>query len=320
MPYVHQSGGRLQARKIEYNLVDHCNLACRECSHLSPHIRAGSLPLATFVRDVNRLAEVYRVERFRFVGGEPLLNREIVDFVRALRESDITEDIEVVSNGTLLASISEQLLQEIDSLALSLYPQSQPEPALLERTRERCEQNGVRLRIEHIDRFRAMQPSAPIEDPDLVAEVFRSCLIAHSWGCQTFYDGHFYLCSRPIYTDSYRGRLGETSSGLRAKDGIALHEPNLLERLKRYLESQQPLASCRLCLGTVGKYQTHSQLSARERWHPTADPQPVETKIDYARMRQLTRWREIETAILQRVPSRHLSRAFSLAQTAWLGD
>ena len=320
MPYVHSSGGRLQAHKIEYNLVDHCNLACRECSHLSPYLRAHALPLTTFIRDVNRLAEVYRVRRFRFVGGEPLLNREICDFVRAVRDSGVTEEIEVVSNGTLLGAISEELLQAIDSLALSLYPRSQPEAALLERTRERCDQAGVKLRIDQIDRFRKMQPSAPIEDPRLVADVFRSCLIAHSWGCQTFYDGQFYLCSRPIYTDSYRSRMSEPEFGLRAKDGIALHEPKLLERLRCYLESQEPLVSCKLCLGTVGKYEAHSQLSAKARWHPAGGAQPVEQKIDYARMRQLTRWREIEAAILQRIPSRHLSRAMSMAQTAWLGD
>jgi GTP 3',8-cyclase len=320
MPFVSETLGRLHAHKIEYNLVDHCNLSCRECSHLSPFLRARSLPLETFTRDINRLAEVYRVQRFRFVGGEPLLNRDICEFVRAARDSGIAEDIEVVSNGTLLGSVSDELLEQIDSLALSLYPGSTPEDALLESTRTRCQRAGVEMRVEYIDRFRKTQTSTPIDDEVLVADIYRSCLIAHTWSCQTFYDGFFYLCSRPIYTDTYLNRHGSEPQGLKAADGIALHEPRLLERLRDYLQSGQPLKSCRLCLGTVGRYEPHVQLDSRARWHPVRDTQPVREKVDRARLQMLARWQSVGAAILRRIPSRRLSRAFSIAQTALIGD
>ena len=48
MPFVTVVAGRLHAQKLEYNLVDHCNLSCRECSHLSPFLRAHAIPLETF--------------------------------------------------------------------------------------------------------------------------------------------------------------------------------------------------------------------------------------------------------------------------------
>lgn len=320
MPYLHESDGRLHAQKLEYNLVDHCNLACRECSHLSPYMRAHSQALETFARDLNRLAEVYRVGRFRFVGGEPLLNRDIGAFVKVVRQSEIAQRIEVASNGTRLNALSDALLEQIDSVVLSLYPGCEPEPAHLERTRVRCAEAGVRLRIERINRFRKSQPATPIGDADLVHDIYRSCLIAHTWSCQTIYDGSFYLCSRPIYADAYRRRMGQAPTGVKQRDGIALHEPGLLQRLKGYLASPSPLAACQLCLGTVGKYDPHTQLTAKERRFPVLDTQPIDQKVDYARMRQLLRWQTVESAILRRVPSLRLSRAFSMAHTALIKE
>lgn len=320
MPFVAESAGRLHAPKLEYNLVDHCNLSCRECSHLSPFLRAHSLSLETFTRDINRLAEVYRVQRFRFVGGEPLLNKDICEFVRVVRASGIAKEIQVVSNGTLLKAVSDELLTLIDSLALSLYPKSKPDDVLLRATRERCERANVRLYIEHIDRFRKTQTTKETEDEQLVSDIFSSCLIAHTWSCQTFYDGRFYLCSRPIYTDTYLSQVGGTPRDLRAADGVALHEPQLLERLRAYLQSRQPLKSCNFCLGTVGRYEPHTQLSAKARWHPQPDVQHAIAKIDHSRLRMLMRWQSWSAGVLKRLPSRRLSRVISAAQTVLAGD
>jgi organic radical activating enzyme len=320
MPFVSISKGRIQAQKLEYNLVDHCNLACRECSHFSPFLRAHALPLATFVRDLTRLAQVYHVQRLRFVGGEPLLNDDICAFVAAARESGITRDIEVVTNGVLLARVSDELLEGIDSLAVSVYPDRRPDDALLERTRERCRQFSVRMRVEWIDKFRKTQTATPVDDPQLLDGIFRSCLIAHAWSCQTIYDGSFYLCSRPIYTDTYLTGMAQPARDLRRADGVALHEPRLLERLETYLGSGTPLESCRNCLGTVGRYEPHSQLGSRERWRPQPAMDLPGPKVDGARLRALLRWQRLSTSLLRRLPSRRLSRALALAQTAFIGD
>jgi len=320
MPVVIVTKGRILAEKLEYNLVDHCNLSCRECSHFSPFLRAHALPLATFVRDLTRLAEVYRVRRLRFVGGEPLLNKDICAFVGAARDCGITQDIEVVTNGVLLERVSDDLLDRIDSLAVSLYPDRRPDDALLERTRRRCQQFSVRMRVERIDQFRKTQTVLPVDDPKLLDGIFKSCLIAHAWSCQTIYDGRFYLCSRPIYTDSFLTGISQEPRDLRRIDGVALHEPHLLERLKAYLEAKKPLESCRHCLGTVGLYEPHTQLSSRERWRPHPAAESPASKVDVARLRALLRWQRMATSLLRRLPSRRLSRALAVAQTAFIGD
>jgi organic radical activating enzyme len=319
MPFVAEKDGRLYGHKLEYNLADHCNLSCRECSHLSPYLRKNFQPLDTFTRDLSRLAEVYRVRRFRFVGGEPLLNRDIVRFAQAVRASGIGTEIEVVTNGLLLRRLDDELLQLIDAVAVSVYPAAGDLTQALRSTRQLCRRHGVELKVEHIERFRRMQVPQAITDAAFVEDIFNSCLIAHTWSCQTFYAGFFYLCSRPIYTDSYLQKRGEAPRHFREVDGIALHEPDLAGRLRAYLSSRRPLSACQHCLGTVGKYERHTQVDATERKHPAA-PAAARESIDAARLRHLLRWNRATAASLKRVPSAHVSRLFAMAQTALIGD
>jgi hypothetical protein len=318
MPFVAEKNGLLYAHKLEYNLADHCNLSCRECSHLSPHVRKNFVSIDIFTRDLVRLAEVYRVQRFRFVGGEPLLNRDIVRFAQAVRASGIASEIEVVTNGLLLRRVDDELLPHIDIVSVSVYPAAGDLTQSLRATQGRCRRHGVRLHVEHIDRFRRMEMPRATE-ASLVDQIFRSCLIAHTWSCQTFYSGYFYLCSRPIYTDSYLQKLGEPTRDFRNADGLALHEPKLAARLRAYLRSPQPLSACQHCLGTVGKYERHAQLDADERKHPTA-PAAARESIDAARLRHLLLWGRVSSAILKRLPSLRVSRLLAMAQTAIIGD
>jgi cyclic pyranopterin phosphate synthase len=319
MPFVTEKAGRLHGHKLEYNLADHCNLSCRECSHLSPYIRKHFASIESFERDLSRLAEVYRVHRFRFVGGEPLLNREILRFVRAVRTSGIAAEIEVVTNGLLLERLDAQLLQHLDSVAVSAYPAAGDLGPALRATRELCDRYGVRLQVEHVDRFRRMQAQGPITDESFVKTIFDSCLIAHTWSCQTFYEGFFYLCSRPIYTDSYLQKLGAPPGNFRQVDGIALHEPELGARLRAYLRSTEPLSACQHCLGTVGKYEPHAQLDHMERKQPSM-PATASESIDTTRLHRLLRWHRVASAILHRIPSLRVSRLLAMAETAVIGD
>jgi cyclic pyranopterin phosphate synthase len=203
MPFVVERGGFLCSNKLEYNLVDHCNLSCRECSHLSPYVRKNALPFEIFARDLAAVASVFRVRRFRFVGGEPLLNKDILRFVAATRASGIAPRIEIASNGVLVPRAPDELFDAIDSLSLSIYPSAPCAPDALRAIEARCREHNVTLKVDFIDRFRRMQVREPIREDELVHRIFNSCLIAHTWGCQTFYDGYFYLCSRPIYSEAY---------------------------------------------------------------------------------------------------------------------
>ncbi len=318
MPFVTSAAGRVQSIKIEYNLVDGCNYSCRECSHYSPFMAHKSADLEAFDADVRALEPVYHVRRFRFVGGEPLLHKQLLEFVRTVRRSGIADTIEVVTNGSLLDRVDDAVFREVDMFSISWYRDKRFDQAKLDRTTERCRRFGTQLKVRKIDEFRMMQLDEPITDDRLLQQVFDSCQIAHTWYCQTFYEGRFYLCSRPLFTESYLGQKRTSVGSFQEDDGVGLHEPELLKRLTRYLTRTEPLASCSFCLGTVGKKVPWGQMSPEERKSTAPLSRRAETSISSGMLRYLLGWARLERAVLRLAPSLHLSRALHLVKEAFL--
>lgn len=101
-------------RSIEYlrmSVTDRCNLRCRYCMP-----EEGVADLAH--SDVLRYEELLRVagaacrlgiRKIRVTGGEPLVRRGIVDFIRQLAELPEGPEIALTTNGLLLADCAEEL-------------------------------------------------------------------------------------------------------------------------------------------------------------------------------------------------------------------
>lgn len=289
MPYVRLEDRKLRTLKLEYNIVGHCNFACEECSHLSPFMRREASGLSGFVADVAALAGVLAVHRFRFLGGEPLLHAGLLDHVEAVRASGIAQEIQICSNGSLIDRVDDRLLRSIDHLVLSWYPDERCDPDELAKLAGRVDAAGRRLTVLNTTHFRRMTVGPPIPDERTISRIFSTCDIAHTAYCQTFLDGRFYLCSRPLYTQPFLDRAGLPSIDFKQVDGIAIHEPDLLGRLQRRYAEKAPLASCRHCLGTSGIKHPWRQLTAKERKTPSApafEPSSINLPGMMSRMRQ----------------------------------
>lgn len=95
-------------RVIDYlriSVTDRCNLRCRYCM---PAAGVPLLPcndilhweeILTIVRCAVRLG----IKRVRLTGGEPLVRKGLLEFVRLLAATPGLEDISLTTNGTLLA-------------------------------------------------------------------------------------------------------------------------------------------------------------------------------------------------------------------------
>ncbi len=320
MPFVAITDGVIWATKLEFNLAAHCNYACDECSHFSPHLAPALADYDNFVRDLKALARVYRVRRFRFVGGEPFLHKGILDYVEAVRSAGIASAIQVCSNGSLLHKVDDAVFRAIDMLSISWYPDDRCDADKIELVRRKCREHGVQLKVERIDRFREMQLDEAIADEGLVDHIYRSCQIAHAWGCQTFLDGYFYLCSRPLFLGQYLALKGIHLGHAPQAEGVALHEDGLLERLQAYLHRTQPLPSCRYCLGTVGRHGQWRRLDTEARRRPPRLDRSAAEHVDHNRMRYLLAFSRMEGALLGLVPSLRLARVLSVIKNLPIGD
>ena len=97
---------------LEFHLADHCNLNCRGCAHMSNIAEPHLADLDQYIKDIARLRDLFwGIDRIRLMGGEPLLNDQLPEFIKVTREFFPDTDMHVVTNGLLLTQNKQTLLR-----------------------------------------------------------------------------------------------------------------------------------------------------------------------------------------------------------------
>src|ERR1700722_2740755 len=94
--------GVIQAPQLELNVVEHCNLSCRSCSHLSPVMPKRRIETGSLEHDLTVLGRYYHATWLKLVGGEPLLHPNVADLADEIRRSGVADGIYLTTNGVLL--------------------------------------------------------------------------------------------------------------------------------------------------------------------------------------------------------------------------
>jgi len=238
---------------LEAHVVDHCNLRCAHCCTLSPGLQPRYTSPAALRRDLTLAARAVAPALLKLTGGEPLLHPELAACLDASRESGIADQISLTTNGHLAHRVSDAVFERLDRLTLSLYPSAPLSDARLAALEERCERHGVLLRVKWMHRFGRMD--APRPSARRARAVHAECWLRVR--CHLVHEGRFYACTRPPHLADVRGE-----PELAQSDGVSLEAPDLLERVRALLESDEPHASCSVCLGASGAREPHSQLAA----------------------------------------------------------
>ena len=89
---------------LEYHVADHCNLNCKYCTHYSPLVQEPVFTdLEKFKLDLQLLKErIDDIGVIRILGGEPLLNPQLSEFITYTRRLYPKAVITVVTNGLLI--------------------------------------------------------------------------------------------------------------------------------------------------------------------------------------------------------------------------
>jgi cyclic pyranopterin phosphate synthase len=97
---------------LRISVTDHCNYKCVYCRTGNDGAQYSDLPFSDYLR-LARIFAGLGIKKVRITGGEPLLRRGVVDFVRELaqlRSSDGEPlDIAITTNGHLLADLAQPL-------------------------------------------------------------------------------------------------------------------------------------------------------------------------------------------------------------------
>src|SRR6266478_1452270 len=97
---------------VRVSITDRCNYKCVYCRTGNEGAMYADLPMADYLRMVRVLVSL-GVEKVRITGGEPLLRKGVVDFVRELSllrtAGGNPLDTAITTNGHLLADLAQPL-------------------------------------------------------------------------------------------------------------------------------------------------------------------------------------------------------------------
>lgn len=276
-------------RAIEINAVRHCNLSCKGCSHSSPISECKIYEPNVLEKDLTNISKFLKAEFVRVVGGEPLLHSNFFEILKTIKLSGISDKICVVTNGLLLDRISDDMLNYIDKIEISIYPLS---ISVLEKIRNNAinlGNKGVKVRLLEYTDFRESITQTPSFNQELVQLIYNTCQIAHNWRCITIDNNRIYRCPQSMINDEKTGNY---------EDSLDIDSINCIDDLLSFLENNSYLNSCSTCLGSVGKKIVHEQVN-RELWNDLL-PENPEEGIDGEYAMQLVKTLEYKSDCLQR--------------------
>ena len=141
--------------RLVYHITDHCNLNCRGCTHFSNIAKPSFLQIDTFKSEFNRMSQLFPdITEVYLLGGEPLLHRDIEEFLLDARSYFPRTRINLLTNGVLVTRMPQTFwdtLRETDAwLMVNRYPIGLP----VEEIARLAERHGVNLEwVDSRDEF-----------------------------------------------------------------------------------------------------------------------------------------------------------------------
>lgn len=244
---------------IEFHVADCCNLNCKYCSMFSPLSETYSFPdIEVYYRDLLQLKNYFHsIKRIKLLGGEPLLNPDLGEFVLVTRKVFPYTDIIIITNGLLLRKMNSKfytiLQQSGVELVVSYYP---PMSARIEELHNFLEEKSIQHRITSlITYFYKIYDLSGKQDR---VQNFNDCNC--KIGCATLRDGYLYTCFVPSVIGIAKDELGLR---INVDDGINLYKQGLCSNQIRELLLTPP-QSCKYCLPK----------GVRHKWEPVGNTNP----------------------------------------------
>ncbi len=229
---------------FEYHIADHCNLNCKGCGHYCPLVTEPSFgDLSQYVKDLHRLKELcWGVHRIRLMGGEPLLNPQLKDFVIETRKVFPDCTLRIVTNAILLDSPEPELFEVMREnncgFDITLY---EPLKARLHKIEAVCDLYGVRYYINQSkgEFFKRLDISG--DNPP--EQSWQNCL---SKSCAFLRDGKISTCAMPQMIPIFNSAFG-TNITVSDGDVIDLYDEEL-DGWTLVNKLSSPMGICRYCV------------------------------------------------------------------------
>lgn len=121
-PYVSFSNDNI--KEIEITLTNKCNLSCLGCGFNVPHQVSPVVGkgIEQHLESLKILKKIgLKINKIVLVGGEATLLKNLGDYIKRIKEIDICNKLELVTNGLSPKGVNKEVFSLIDSLIISDY-------------------------------------------------------------------------------------------------------------------------------------------------------------------------------------------------------
>jgi hypothetical protein len=174
------------------------------------------------------------------LGGEPLLNAKIADFMKAARELFPQTQISVTTNGILLPTIDDNFWQTAKETSTKIYVTNYPIKLNKEIIKEKAEFYCVEILFS--DELKTMWIT-PLNIKKNSNKTIQFLNCQHS-KCNALYRGKIYKCPK-IYTIKYFNKYFDLNFEVTEKDYIDIYNVKSIEQILKNLA--RPVPFCKNC-------------------------------------------------------------------------
>lgn len=243
---------------LESDITDHCNLKCENCSHHSPFIKRGEYSIEEFEKDISVFSKYVNSEWYKLLGGEPLLNIKLQQYIDIIKQYGISKKVAIFTNGTLLEKVDRQVLESVDCISVSVYP-TRYKPDILDAVNKLKSQIKTTFIVNEINTFEQQDFLQENTDKKLLSYIWDNCKIKLE--CNAVYKGYFSKCMTSFRKKEFLKKFNIDVNFDPNVFGCDIHRDDFKRRFLEYYYSNKLLDPCRWCTGSSGRDVLHKQIS-----------------------------------------------------------
>jgi organic radical activating enzyme len=217
---------------LEMMATQVCNLSCLGCSNYSDLQHRGYVSWAEAQNQIKPWLEILNIPDFGIIGGEPLINPEIKQWIIGIRELLPSAQIRFTTNGLLLSKHPDLLETfdmigncvfkitvhtqnvELENYINSIIHNTSWEPVIEFGIKRWRNKKNVRIQLNRPDRFLKTYKNdyadmKPYDNDPVLS--FANCI---QQTCPLLYDGRIYKCSTAGLLEKTLQKVGSPNQNL----------------------------------------------------------------------------------------------------------
>lgn len=247
---------------VETHVMDGCNLKCKGCSHFSNLFKTDAVvEYEQFRSDIERLSQICNVVRLRLLGGEPLLNERLEEYLAVVRQAFPGTDIHIATNGILILKCKEELLKYVSAnniaFDITMY---KPVYRLKEEIQERLERYQVAYHMEK-ENLEVFNKALTVKGNNDAKRSIEAC---SRKDCLILKEGRLYRCPISAYIMVYNERYG---TNIESEELFNIYTGST-EKLREIATEYpiRPVSTCKYCVSNPVNFS----------WESSPNPQKTE--------------------------------------------